>query len=280
MRNSLFVPIVFLVLTGEAAAATRAPESCPAVAGAPATVVSIDERLELTLDTGARLRVAGVEPPRATPANPRLALDARDRLSAWLVGLEVRVRALSAAPDRWGRQEASVAAPAGTGGPVLSVAEALVDAGLARTLPEPSIRGCAAGLLAREQAARDAGLGLWRDPAYSILPAEDRSAFQGRGGEIVLVEGVVTGIGETRARTYVNFGEIRSVDFSLTIRRQTMKTLESAGLRPADFRGRALRVRGQLDTRFGPQIEVMEPSAIEFTGGRPVLPQSGPPAGR
>lgn len=171
-------------------------------------------------------------------------------------------------------------APAAPGGAMLSVAGSIFDAGYGRVAPEPAIRPCAAEWLKLEDGARAAGRGLWADPAQAVLDAARREAFEGRGGEFVIVEGTVSGVGETRARTYVNFGPIRTVDFAVTLRWQVLRLLAAAGQRPGGFTGRRLRVRGQLDTRFGPQIEIFDPAAIEFPGEASLLPQSGPLARR
>ena len=281
MRNLIQDASILLWLgfaAGCEAAPARQPEVCDAGGGQAASVVEIGERFELVLDTGAHLRLAGVEPVRA--AGSGLAREARERLAAWLVGAEISFRPLAEGPDRWGRQEASVFAPAAPGGALISVAGALFDAGYARVLPEPAIRACAPQWLKQEAGARAAGRGLWADPAHAILDAANRESFEGRGGEFVIVEGAVSGVGETRARTYVNFGPIRTVDFAATLRRQTLTLVAAAGHRPVEFTGRRLRVRGQLDTRFGPQIEISDPAAIEFPGEASLLPQSGPLARR
>ena len=265
---------------GQSAAAKQLRNVCATDGDLRGRVVDVDARLELTLDTGVRLRLSGIEPPRSTLDNPGLALEARDRLKSWLVGREIHFQHLSSAPDRWGRMEANVSAPEPDGGSSLSVAEALLDAGLARALPDAVSRACMPGLLRHEQAARAARRGLWTDRSYAILAAQDRDAFANRGGETIVVEGDVLGSGETRAITYLNFGPIRTVDFAVTLRRQALRLFETAGLHPRDFEGQRLRVRGQLDTRFGPQIDIADPAAIEILSDERKPPQSRPVTGR
>ncbi len=262
------------------AAQRGAPRTCALENARTASVVAVDERLELTLDSGVRLRIAGIEPPRATQTNPALAMEARDALGNWLNGKEIQYAPLAAAPDRWGRMEANLAASSATGRESLSVAAMLLDAGLARAMPEASARACIAEFLAFESQARAAALGLWRDPAYAVLAAAQRESFVGKDGGIVVTEGIVTGIGEAGTRFYVNFGPVRTVDFAVTIGRQSAKLFEQAGLRPKEFAGQRLRVRGQLDTRFGPQIEIFEPAAVEVLKEVATSPYSRPLARR
>ncbi len=284
MHAVWIVPLLGLCLTlhvaGGAAAQSGQSVACSAAASRRATVVSVDERLELSLDSGLRVRLAGIEPPHATPANPRLALDARDALSGWLSGREIEFRALSAAPDRWGRLEIEASQAAAGGEALLPVAEALVDAGWARARPELSARACIGSLLQRERAARRSQIGIWADPAYRVFSAADSAAFVGHDGETIIAEGAVSGVGETATRTYINFGPIRTVDFAVTIRKASLKLLLDSGLRPAGFSGQTLRVRGALDTRFGPQIEIVEPAAIEILQDLSIPPHSRPQAKR
>ena len=87
-----------------------------------------------------------------------------------------------------------------------SAAEALLAAGLARVRPEFETRGCEAGRLALESAARAKGLGVWRDPDYVVLAADDVASLARRDGRFVIVEGVVRRIGVGRARLYLDLG--------------------------------------------------------------------------
>ncbi len=75
---------------------------CPDEGGTRGRVVSVNERLELTLEGGIRLKIAGVHPPRPTPGVPDLDVRAQDRLTQWLVGQEIVFRQLEPGLDRWG----------------------------------------------------------------------------------------------------------------------------------------------------------------------------------
>ena len=228
-------------------------------------VASIDDRLEIALEDGRRLRLAGVEPPRVSPADPARPARTRDQLRAWLTkpGLRVDLELLAAVPDRWNRLPARLFAPGGDGTPQ-SVAEAVVEAGLARVVIDALARPCLRPLLALEAKARRSGLGLWRDPAFAVTPAADRAGLAARAGEVLLVEGLVSGVGATASRTYVNFGPIRTVDFAATVARNNLAAFEKAGAALSALSGKVVRVRGLLETGFGPQIELADPEAIEI----------------
>jgi hypothetical protein len=225
----------------------------------------------LTLENGIRLKIAGVDPPRPTPGDPDLDFRARDRLAQWLVGQEILFRPLEPGPDRWGRVVAFVFAvapesPNGPGSPHLPVGAALIDAGLARYESSAAARPCRSALLAAEAGARVSGLGLWADPYYAIIAAADRLSFAEKAGTFVIVEGRITGIASRRPRITLYFGPRQGGDFSVTILPRNSKTFEAAYSSLAGLTGRTVRVRGLLDTRFGPQIEISGLDELEAAG--------------
>ena len=262
---------------------------CPGDGGTSARVVSVDERLELTLENGIRLKIAGVDPPRPTPGDPDLDFRARDRLAQWLVGQEILFRPLAPGPDRWGRvvafvfavaQETTPASTNGLGAAQLPVGEALIDAGLARYEPSAAARPCRSALLAAEAGARASGLGLWTDPYYAIIATADRLSFAEKAGSSVIVEGRITGIASRRPRITLYFGPRQGGDFSVTILPRNSKTFEAAYSRLAGLTGQTVRVRGLLDTRFGPQIEISDPDEVEAAGQGQDAAAPRPPAPR
>jgi endonuclease YncB( thermonuclease family) len=240
---------------------------CPADGSHRDKVTSVNERLELTLVDGLQLKITGVDPPRPTPGNSELDILARDRLAQWLVGQDITFRPLEPGIDRWGRTPAFVFAPLQEAAkapeqPFLPVGEALLNAGLARYESGPAARACKASLLADEAAARAAGLGLWADPYYAVIAAADRPSFAEKVGTAVIVEGRITAIADRRPRIMLYFGPRQGWDFSVTIF-QRQNAFDGAYATLAALSGRMVRVRGLLDTRFGPQIEISDPDEIE-----------------
>ena len=264
---------VAIALAGTASAAP-----CGTPSGHSVSVATIDERLEIGLGDGRRLRLVGVEAPRSTPQDPERPRTTRDSLLGWLTapGTALDLELLSAVPDRWNLLPARLFASS-AGGPSLSVAEALIDAGLARAEPDALPDPCFMNLLSIETRARAAKLGIWRDPAYGVLPARDRAALAAHSGEVVLVEGAVMDVGTTPTRTYLNFGAIRTVDFAVTIARQNLRKFEKAGMLPQTLSGKMLRVRGLLETQSGPLMEIADPNSVEIIGAiEAASPYSGP----
>lgn len=234
-----------------------------------AQIRAIDERLDLTLADGTVLKLAGIDPAGPTPDDPDLDRSTGARLAAWLAGREISYRATARRSDRWGRMPALVFATADRPGePALSVAAAVLDAGLGRFVPSKAVHGCLATFRAAEAAARRAKRGLWADPYYAVIAAEDGAALVEKSGTAVVVEGIPIGIEVGRFRTTLRFGPWRSRDFSVTVTQRNVEMFRAAGLDLAALQGKTLRVRGLLDTRFGPQIEISTPDEIEIVSDR------------
>jgi endonuclease YncB( thermonuclease family) len=254
------------------ACCTEAASLVPPVSGpcsventARAIVAKIDANLDITLADGRIVTLAGLDPPRGTPDRPRLALDAREKLAQWLDGREVAFRALAEKPNRFGRIPARLfAAPPGSVAGEIGLAEAILDAGLARYRPEAAAHPCRDLLLAAEAQARAEKIGLWADPYYAVLAGSDRAAFAKPQSGMLLVEGAITSLGETAARFYLNFGPSRGSDFAITLPKRSANGFEAAGIKLRDLVGRRLRARGLLDATFGPQMELSDPDGLEL----------------
>ena len=62
------------------------------------------------------------------------------------------------------------------------------------------------------------------------------------------------------------FGPRQGWDFSVTLYSSNSKAFETAYAALAGLTGKMIRVRGLLDTRFGPQIEISNLDEIEALG--------------
>jgi endonuclease YncB( thermonuclease family) len=253
-----------------------AQEPCPRAGNASGRVVSVDERLDLTLEDGTRLKIGGIDPARPTPTNPEFDETAREILGKWLIGQAVEFRPLEPHRDRWGRVIAMVFAPVPEISKLqsqarLPVGEAIIDAGLARYEPNTADGPCRALLLAAEAEARASGLGLWADQYYAVIAARDRDSLAEKAGSPIIVEGQVTRMNVRKPRITLyfgprkgDFGPRKGADFSVTIRPSGSKAFAAAQTRLAGVEGQNIRVRGLLDTRFGPQIEISDLDALEL----------------
>lgn len=161
--------------------------------------------------------------------------------------------------DRWGRITTHLHARGE------NVGAWLAGGGWARVSPSVSDT-CGRLLLNAEAKARQAKLGLWADPYYAVLAAENSVALSARSGEFVLVEGRILRFGQTSARFYLDFGPARGVDLSVTISKQFAKAFTGAGVRIEGLPGQRVRVRGLVENRPGPSIDIVSPLALDVMG--------------
>jgi endonuclease YncB( thermonuclease family) len=219
-------------------------------------VAAVLDARTLRLEDGREVRLAGIEPVVTEEANRTSAL------AAIVTGREVTVRGQDDAPDRYGRQ---------TGFVFLVSPEELVQAELlaqgealvAGTVAE---KDCASILNAAEAAGRQAKQGTWADPA-AIKNAESPGDILAGIGRFTLVEGKVLSVRQAGATTYLNFGRNWTRDFAVTISRRMLPALEGAGIVLKSLENRRIRVRGWVEARGGPRIEVLRVGQIELLGG-------------
>jgi endonuclease YncB( thermonuclease family) len=243
------------------------------VAGASVAIAEVTERLEIRLADGRLARLAGLDLPAPRRGEPETTADARTFLTSRLAGREAALVAFAAKPDRWGRWLVDFRLPDLAEGNA-SAAKMMVSQGFARVKPEFETRSCVAERLAAEREARAAGLGLWNDPDYSILDAVDREELAHRDGRFVLVEGTVRRVGFGRARLYLDFGGRDG--FTVIVARKSQNAFQNAGVPLGALAGENVRVRGVLDDRFGPRLEVAEPLMIERLGRAEANQGTGP----
>lgn len=235
--------------------------------GMPGVVARVEPPFDLRLADGRLVRIAGLDPDLADPGSA-IEADVRERLSRWLGGQTVRVLPLDAAPDRWGRTRAAVfTADAASGdGPAVSVAEALLDAGLARARPREGIAPCWTVYTRLEADARDAHRGLWADPERGLVAATDTAALRARIGSYVVVEGTIASLHDVRGRTYLRFAGISPGGLTASLDRRTSQRLARSGASPTAWLDHRVRLRGVVDDRWGLAIEITAPEQVEVVG--------------
>jgi len=231
------------LVLGQAAPAL-AEQACRFVTIGTGTVRAVGED-GIALEDGRMVRLAGIE------------LGAPLQLAA---GTTVTLKRLGAETDRYGRLQAHLFAD--DNGAERWFQADLVARGLARVsrVGDPA---CAKLLLAKEDSARAARLGLWAEPVYVIGKAEDPEAVLQSRGRFALVEGKVVSVRESGGTIYVNFGRRWSEDFTVTIAKRNERAFAAAGLVPKSLSGRRVRIRGWIEERGGPWVEAARPEQIE-----------------
>ncbi len=231
---------------------TAQANECDVTVAEQATVAKVLDGGSFTLTDGRRVRLAGIQAPRA---DWPLADEARSRLTARVEGRAVELAYADRGTDRHGDLLAYVFV-----GQELLQAR-LIDDGLVRAYSRFDTRRCAVSLLKREAEARAAKRGIWADAFYRIRKADELGADI---GTFQLVESKVASVKVGRERTFLNFGPDYRTDFTVTISARDMKRLAKDGIDPASWNGKAVRVRGWLSLLNGPEIELTHAEQIEL----------------
>ena len=227
-----------------------AQEPCKLTTIGTANVAAVRDGRTLLLADGRELRLAAIEVADASRAT----------LQALVAGHPLRLERLGPEHDRYGR----LVAFAFIGDAQQSVQQALLEQGHARVSARVGDKPCADGLLSAERAARTARRGLWADPNFAPLSAENLTRLQAERGRFALVEGKVLSVRESGATIYVNFGRRWTRDFTVIILRRLGRAFAAAGVEPKKLEGRRIRVRGWIEQRGGPIIAAEAPEQIEI----------------
>jgi endonuclease YncB( thermonuclease family) len=248
IRTALLAALASLA-AGNAALATP----CWFEAQGEGRVAAVIDARSFRLADGREVRLAGIEPVSPDAAKRSAAL------SAIIAGRDVTLRGDDDAPDRYGRQTAFVF----VAGEENSVQAALLSQGEAFAAADIADKSCAAAPLASEAAAREAKKGIWAGPS-ATKNAESTGDILAGNGRFMLVEGRVLSVRQAGATTYLNFGRNWTRDFSVTISRRMLPSLEAAGMAPKSLENRRIRVRGFIDARTGPKIELLRAGQLEL----------------
>ena len=208
----------------------------------------------LALEGGAALRLAGIRAPKGA-GEARFAGPARDTLNALAAGQTLTLQTGGPEHDRHGRILAQATRADG-----VWLQGAMLEAGLARVETFADNRARAAEMLAAEEAARNAGRGMWADRRYRVLTPEEAERA---GDGFHLVEGRVQRVTERRGRFYLDFGADWRRDFTVAIALGERARFRAQGLDPPGLEGARLRVRGWMRRYNGPMIEATHPEQIE-----------------
>ena len=227
-----------------------AEDTCKLVATGTATVAEVRDGRTLLLTDGRELRLAAIEADDS----------GRDTLRSLVDGRVIRLESPGADQDRYGRVTAFIYA--NDTGP--SIQEAMVFGGQARVSARIGNKACADMLLRAERAARATRRGLWTDPNFAPLRADNITRIEAGRGRFALIEGKVLSVRESGATIYLNFGRRWTQDFTVTIPKRHRRKFSAAGIDPKSLERRSIRVRGWIEQRTGPVIEAEAPEQIEL----------------
>ena len=250
VMNCVPFPVAVAIPALVFASAVAAQESCKLPSIGSAEVAAVRDGRTLALADGRDLRLAAIEAGDAS----------RPALEALAAGQTLRLEKLGAENDRYGR----LVAFAYAGETKTSLQQAMIEQGQARVSSRVGDRACAEMLLATERKARAARRGIWADPNFAPLRSHDAARITAVRGQFALVEGKVLSVRESGATIYLNFGRRWTQDFTVTILKRNRREFATAGIDPKRLEGQPVRVRGWIEQRSGPVIEVAAPEQIEF----------------
>jgi endonuclease YncB( thermonuclease family) len=251
--RSMRLPAAALLcaLNFAAGSAPAAASACGFEPQGEGRVSAIIDARSFRMDDGREVRLAGIE----------LVTDDTAALASLVMGETVTLHGETDAPDRYGRQPAFVLVSSGD----RSVQGMLLERGEALASGTVSDKACAGELAAAESVARQARRGVWAQSA-AIKNAESGDDILARVGQFTLVEGKVLSVRQAGSVTYVNFGRRWTRDFAATISRRVLPLVEAAGISVKTLENRRIRVRGVVEARQGPRIEVLRVGQIEVAG--------------
>ncbi len=275
--------------------------ACALEPGPTRAVANIIDAETIRLDDGSEVRLIGALAPRPPDASLDVSFwpperDARAELERLLIGRTVTLAFAGRRADRYGRTLAHVflepAADDRASDPAaerLWVQGHMLSQGHARAYILKDNTGCLRELVAHEALARASGLGLWSNAAYAPRDASRtfdltrlRSTFQ-------IVEGEVTGAIVGRAILILKFGPegVVALDaaaaladgdaakpvargFSIALKPAIVRAWAARGLTLSALTGQRLRIRGWIERRGGPSIDILDAHQLEILDGVPV----------
>jgi micrococcal nuclease len=283
---------LFMLVGNLSAAAETAP--CALEPGPTRAVVAVLDGETLKLDDGAEVRLIGALSPRAPDVAQSLGGDskfwepevtAKAALEKLVLGRSIELAYIGRRTDRYGRllAHAFITLPPPPNQPGepseaerIWVQAHLLGLGHARTYTLPTSTGCASQMLAHEALAREAGAGLWSHAAYQVRDANKprdlarwRSTFQ-------IVEGTVVRVVQSRGATLLTFGNDGTGDFVVVLKSSDRRDMPTAMAAVNELAGQRIRVRGWIERRTGPAIEIHHPSQIEIVGEGPLFGADDP----
>ncbi|MCS6760040.1 MAG: hypothetical protein MO852_14740 [Candidatus Devosia euplotis] len=89
-----------------------------------------------------------------------------------------------------------------------------------------------------------------------------------KAGHYELVEGRILLAKHRGGRAYLNFGRFWKHDFTAVIEVPAQKLFAAGGVDPLALEGALARIRGWVDARDGPHIEITHPEQLEVLATR------------
>ncbi len=230
-------------------------------------VSQITDGDSVVLSDGTRVRLLAIQAPKLALGRKNfldwpLAEDAKQALASVALGAKVRLDFASNNSDRHGRTLAHLY--------IINednseewVQKYMIEHGMARVYSFADNRLCVKELLKIEAEARANRKGIWANDYYQIRFGDKPNKLLKLDNRYELVEGRVLSAKKVGSRIYLNFGKNWRDDFTIVIEKYGQKIFSKAGVNALDYQDALIRVRGWIEIRDGPRIEVTHPEQIE-----------------
>jgi len=234
------------------------------------TVTRVLDGETLVMEDGSAVRLIGALAPRARDAGAEPGAwppetQSIKTLSDLVLGKKVTLAFGGPHQDRYGRFLAHVFVD--DQGRQEWVQGTMLASGQARAYGLPNSFACARELLAHEHEARRARAGLWSNGVYQAMPASRPALLLQQRGKYERVIGSVVAIGKTKSATYLNFGADQRTDFTIRIGKKVLAADPDFAHRVDGMQAARIIVRGWIERRNGPLIDLADASQIEFLDG-------------
>ncbi len=249
------------------AQSSASPAPCTLEPGPIRTVTRVVDGETIILDDGKAVRLIGALAPRARDANAAAGawppeLDTIKALSDLVLAKKIKLAFAGRRTDRYGRTLAHVFLA--DRGQQDWVQGTLLANGYARAYGLPESFACARELLAHEAEAQRKRLGLWSNGVYRTFPADHASELMKLRGKYVRVTGKVVSVGRTKSATYLNFSNDWQSDFTVRIDKKVLAANLAFDRSLDSLTGKTIVLRGWIERRNGPMIDVADPSQIDM----------------
>jgi endonuclease YncB( thermonuclease family) len=266
---------------------------CAGSSAGPATAARVVDGRSFILADGREVRLADVETVLQVPGDEdetrvAAALAARTALEKLVLNKAIDVAVTGAGSDRYGRVTAYVFASSQSGREFTNeefendgtadrvsmdqenadqsemlVQQELVAAGHAVVTPVPA-SPCSRVLRAAEREARVRGLGLWGGPYTIVKNAADPAEILADQGRFAVVQGRVVSVRESGGLVYINFGRRWRDQFTVTLLKRNESGFTAFKTALKTLAGHEIEVRGFIEERSGPAVEVTRPEQIDI----------------
>jgi len=136
----------------------------------------------------------------------------------------------------------------------------IIENGWARVETNSASVNITSRLYGFEKFARAKRIGIWSDPTYRIIMAQEKAMAV---NQFQIIQGQVQAAVKIKNTIYLNFADNWRDDFTIKIDGPALKLFKQKKINVLKWSGKTLRVRGWLVNKNGPMINVTHPLQIE-----------------